>query len=180
MKNKEFIKLEEKAIELFGNKATVIMTTARTGDKGYTVKLGVTGLPFEISASAKTYEFALEIAMHAFEDNLAKSLRDNLFKTQDDECYEKVILSEEQLSRLYSREEYISESYLKEITEKTNVWVCKIRENKYECVIESPYLSLHARGYGMTGEAAILSAIMRAQDVFEPEPIRVDENNIHL
>ena len=180
MEKINFKKLEERATQLFGDKAVVTMAQAKMGNKGYAVKIGIQGMPFEVSAVAKTLEFAIEIATYVLEERINKSLQDDLFKTQDNNCYERLILSEDELARLFKYEDFLSSTYFDEIKAKTVAWVCKVNGRGYECVIESPYKSLHARGYGTTKTTAMLSAILKAQDVFEPELIRADENSVHI
>lgn len=173
MKNINFKKVEEKAISLFGEKAVISYAQIRVGSKGYVVKLNIQGLPFEITASAENLESAEEQATGEFIKRMSNARENDLFKTQPDDRYERVKLSDEELDKLYRFEDYLSDDYLKEIKEKTNAWVCQLKENKFECVLESSYKNLHSRGIGTTKQTAIMAAMWKAHDIFDPELIRV-------
>lgn len=169
-------KVEEKAIKLFGEKVVVSFAQIRVANKGYVVKINVQGLPFVISASAENLESAMDQAIYEFGIRVNKICSTDLFKTRPDESYEKVQLSDEQLEKLYRFEEYLSDDYLKELKEKTTTWVCQLKDERYECVIESPYKNLHSRGMGTSKQTAIMSALWKAHDVFEPQLIKVGQD----
>lgn len=171
-----FKTVEEKATYLFGDKAVVSFAQARVGNKGYIIKINVQGLPFELSASAENIETAMEEATEGFLEWLFKARAKDLFKTYPEDEYEKVQLSDEELDKLYRFEDFLSDEYLKKIKEETTVWVCQLRDQGYECVIESPYKNLHSRGVGSSKQTAIMSAIWKARDIFSPRLIKVGED----
>lgn len=168
--------IEEKAISVFGEKVAISYAQIRVVDKGYIVRFNIQGLPFEISASAENLESAEEQATNELVRRMCNTCANDLFKTQPDEYYERIELSGEELDKLYRFEEHLSEKYFSEIKEKTTVWICQLRDKRYECVLESPYKNLHARGVGYSQRAAIMSAIWKAHDIFEPELIRVGQD----
>ena len=172
----DFKKIEEKAVSLFGEEIVVSLAKIRVANKGYMVRVSVQGLPFEVTATAKNLEFALEQATYEYGKRMHKVCANDLFKTQPNERYEKVQLSKEELDKLYRFEEYLSGEYLKEIKEKTIAWVTQLKEKMYECVVESPYKNLHSRGVGSSKQTAIMSALWKAHEIFEPELIRVGQD----
>lgn len=178
METTSFKIVEEKAISLFGEKAVVSFAQIRVANKGYVVRFNIQGIPIEVSASAKKEELALKEAIRELDERMSQACANDLFKTQPDEQYKRVKLSVEQLDKLYRFEEYLSKDYLKEIKEKTIAWVCQLEDNKYECVVESPYKNLHSRGVGITKQTAIMSALWKAHDVFDPELIKVGQDII--
>ena len=176
METIDFKKIEEKAILLFGEKVVISFAQIRVANKGYVIRFNIQGLPFEISSSAKNIELAMEQATNELNKRMRQACMNDLFKTQQNDRYEKVSLSKEELDKLYRFEEYLSNNYLKEIKENTIAWVCQLRDNQYECVVESPYKNLHSRGVGATKQTAIMSALWKAHEIFEPELIRVGQD----
>lgn len=172
----DFKKVEEKVVSLFGENAVISFAQIRVANKGYVVRFSVQGLPFEVTATAENIEFAMEQATYELGKRMHKACANDLFKTRPDNNYEAVKLSEEDLDKLYRFEEYLSDDYLKEIKEKTTACVCQLKDSKYECVVESPYKNLHSRGVGSSKQTAIMSALWKAHEIFEPELIRVGQD----
>ncbi len=168
--------IEKKAISLFGEKVVISFAQVRVANKGYVIKVNIQGLPFEVSASSENADTAMEQAINELEERMHKACANDLFKTQPDECYEEVKLSDKELEKLYRFEEHLSNEYLKQIKENTTAWVCQLKNKTFECVIESSYKNLHSRGNGSSKQTAIMSAIWKAHDVLEPELIRVGQD----
>lgn len=172
--NKEKIqKLEQRANEIFGSRSVVSIAETKVANKGYNVRISMQGVPFEISAMGSTPEEAQENAYTEFEKNLNAALKQTLFPTQSVEKYREVELTNEQFHRLFKNEELMSEEYLDQLVKETKAMICQLDNGNYECVIESPYMCLHARGVARLIESAIYIATMNAHDVFTPELIRV-------
>ena len=173
MEKTRFTELEEKANELFGEKSLLSVAEVKAADKGYVVRIKMQGVPFEITAMKDTLEEAEELAYFEFKNNLNDSLEKSLFATQSADKYEEVKLTNQQLDRLYKYEESLDDEYLDELKIKTVAKLAKLDDGRYECVLESPYKCLHARGTASTKNLAILSAIMTAHDIFETYLIHV-------
>lgn len=173
MNYKTFNQLEQKAIQLFGKKSSVMVAKVRASDKGYVVRIKMQGMPFEISAMQDTLEKAEEIAFGEFEKRMNEALENTLFPTQPNEKYKEIKLTEEQLEKLFRYEEILSSDYRKEIESQTIAKVCQLDSGVYECIIQSPYMCLNARGRSKTEKYAIIAAMMVAHDVFDAVPIYV-------
>lgn len=175
MEKEKLTKLEKRANELFGDKSVVTVAEVKFANKGYIVRIKMQGMPFEISSMQSTLEQAEELAYSEFEKQMEDVLQKYLFGTQPNEKYEQVKLDDEQFNRLFKYEELLSEEYLNELKEQTITKICQLEDGKYECVIESPYMCLHARGRSGSKKLSILSATMVAYDVFRASPIYVGE-----
>ncbi len=173
MTNEKFNKLEKRAKEFFGEKAVLSVADVKFANKGYITRIKLQGMPFEISAMQNTLEEAEELALTEFEKCFDEAIEKDLFPTQPIENYEVLELTDEQFKRLFKYEELLSEEYEKELKQKTKANICRLDDGRYECVLESPYLCLHARGTSGTITLAILSATMRAHDVFRAPLINV-------
>ena len=166
-------KLEERANELFGENSLVSVAEIKLGNSGYMVRIKMQGMPFEISAIQDTLEEAEEMACSEFEKREAEALGQKLFGTQLVGKYKKIKLTDEQFNRLFKYEDLLDEEYTNELKEKTFARICNLDDGRCECVIESPYMCLHARGSSGVEKLAILSATMTAHDVFRTPLIRV-------
>ena len=173
MKNEILTKLENKAKELFGEKSTVSVAEIKVANKGYIARIKMQGMPFEISAMHETLEEAQKLAVEEFDKQASDAVKDSLFATQSIEKYESVKLTDDQFIRLFKHEELMGKEYIEELKEKTFAKICKLNDGRYECVIESPYMCLHARGLAGAKELAIWSATMVAHDIFNPSLVYV-------
>lgn len=173
MEKEKFVKLEKKANELFGEKAVVSAAEVKVANKGYIVRVKMQGMPFEISAMHDTLEKAEELALAGFNTNMEDALKNSLFPTQAIEKYKEVKLDEDQFTRLFKNEDLLSKEYTNELKEKTIAKICQLDDGRYECVLESPYMCLHARGTGGTEKLSILTASMNAHDIFRTPLVQV-------
>ena len=173
MEKEKITKLEQRANELFGKKSLVSIAEIKFADIGYMVRIKMQGLPFEISAIKDTLEDAEELAIAEFENMTNYALKNDLFPTQPIEKYESLKLTDEQFNRLFRFEELLDDEYICELKKETIAKVCQLPDGRYECVLESPYMCLHARGRSGTIPLAILSATMRAYEVFRASLISV-------
>ena len=176
MQNVKIKELENKANELFGERSTISIAEAKFANKGYIVRIKMQGMPFEISAMQGTLEDAERVALEEFEKHATDEIKNSLFPTQPIEQYKSVKLTDSQFERLFKHEEFIGKEYIEELKEKTIAKLCQLDDGKYECVIESPYMCLHARGTSGSQDLSILSATMRAYDVFRASTIYVGNN----
>ena len=175
MDNKKFKKLEEKAVEIFGERATMTFSQIRVAYKGYLVRIKVQGMPFEISSFKPTLEEAEELAISKFYEEMDKALKDNLFQTKPQEQYEVRNLTDNEFEKLFKFEECMGEEYLEELKSKTIIKICELEDGRYECVIESPYMNLHARATSKNKTMVPTLAIWTAHDIFKPILTRVGD-----
>ena len=173
MNNENKNKLEQKLVEIFGEKVSIAVTNARVGNKGYMTRIEAQGIPFTVDAYKETNEKSEKLAFEEFNKQLEKVLRESVVPTKPANCYEKIELTDDELEKLYKFEELISDDYLKEIKEKTSAKICKLDDGRYECVITSPYMNLHAKSTGGTKTLAVATTIWVAHDVFHATPIKV-------
>ena len=179
MENQKIKNLENRAVELFGEKALVAVTEIRAADKGYVVRIKMQGMPFEISSIQSSLEDAEETALAEFEKQMETALKNDLFATHDEDTYEQRKLRDEEFNKLFKHEEYLSKEYVEELKEETIVKTLKLENSKVECVIESPYLCLHARSQANSEKLAVASAIWVAYDVFNPKMIRIGNHALN-
>ena len=175
MKKEKLTELEKKANELFGEKSVVSVAEVKFANKGYIVRIKMQGMPFEISALQDTLEEAESLAYSEFEKHMTDALNNSLFPTQPIENYKVVKLNEEQFNRLFKHEDLLGEDYINELKEKTVAKICKLDDGKYECVLESPYMCLNARGRAATEKFSIFFASTIAHDIFIAPLIHVGE-----
>lgn len=178
METNKLKELEKSAISVFGEKAVISIAQIRVANKGYAVKINIQGLPFEVSVIAKSVEQAMDQATHEIKERMRDAIKNDLFKTQPDNRYEKIQLSNSELDKLYHSEELLGDEYRKELKEKTIAWMCQLSDKKYECVIESSYMNLHSRGVGPSKLNAVMMAIWKAHDVFVPELIQIGRDTL--
>ena len=173
MQKEKLTKIEKRANELFGEKSIISVAEIKVANKGYIVRIKMQGMPFEISAMQDTLEEAEELAYSEFEKHVADALENNLFPTQPIENYKEIKLTDEQFTKLFKYEELLSEEYCRELKEKTVAKMCQLPNGKYECVIESPYMCLHARATSASEKFSIFFAITTAHDIFRSSLIYV-------
>ena len=176
METNKLKELEKSAISVFGEKAVISVAQIRVANKGYAVKINIQGLPVEVSVIAKTVEQATEQAVCEINKRMRDACEKELFKTQPDDRYEIVKLTDYQLDTLFHSEELLGDEYRKELKEKTTAWMCQLNDKKYECVIECPYMNLHSRGVGPSKLNATMMAIWKAHEVFLPELIQIGKD----
>lgn len=168
-------KLEKILIDIFGEKATFAVTTARVSSKGYMTRIGAQGVPFEVSAYDKDAEKTKKLAFDEFEKQIQIALKEKMRQTQPTEKYVDVELTFEDIYRLYMHEEWAEYEDYKELKEKTTAKICRLDDGTYECVISSPYMNLNAKDTGQTKEDAIKSTIYTAFNFFHPSRIAVGD-----
>ena len=173
MDNENKNKLEQRLVEILGEKVSIAVTDARVGDKGYMTRIEAQGIPFTVDAYKETCEESEKLAFEEFNKQLNQALKESIVPTKPADCYEKIELTNEELEKLYKFEELISDDYLKEIKEKTTAKICKLDDGRYECVISSPYMNLHAKSTGGTKTLAVATTIWVAHDIFHATPIKV-------
>lgn len=173
MEKENLNNLEKRANELFGEKSLVSVAEIKCANKGYIVRIKMQGMPVEISAMEDTLNEAEDLACKEINKKIDEALENELFPTQPIEKYSEHELSDDQFERLYKFEELLSNEYKNNLKENTKALVCKLDDGRYECVIESPYMCLHARSTANSINNAILSATMVAHDVFMPSLIHV-------
>ena len=174
MKNPKITELENRLIEVFGENASLALTTARLGSKGYFVRIESYGMPFTVDAYDKNPEEAEELAIEEFNKQMVEALDEKLFPTQPLEKYEIIQLSEEELNKVYKYSDiiHIKETF-EEVKKETIAKICKRSDGKYECVISGTYMHLNARGTARTKELAITAAIWTAHEILNPSVIKV-------
>ena len=174
-----FNKLEKKLIDIFGEKATFAVATARVSGKGYMTRIGARGMPIEVSAYDKDAEKTIKLALDEFERQMQMALKDKMGPSQPADKYVGVELTFEDIYHLYMHEELVEYEDFKTLKEKTNAKICQLDDGRYECVISSPYMNLSVKDTGLTKEDAIRSAIYSAFSVFHPSPITVGDISIN-
>ena len=175
MKNDKTKKLEKRLVEVFGEKASLAITNARLGAKGYYTRVESYGLPIRVDAYKDTQEAAEELALVEFEKEMELAIKEKLFQTQPLDRYETYNLSVEELGKIYKYSDIIDDKEMLEIKSQTTAQICKLDDGRYECVITSPYMQIHARGTGTTKELAVFSATMVSHDIINPSPIKVGD-----
>ncbi len=171
-------KLEKKLADIFGEKTTFAVTTARVSNKGYMTRIGARGMPFEVSAYDKDAEKTRKLAFDEFERQSQIALKDNMRPSQPADKYVGVELTFEDIYRLYMHEEWAEYEDFKVLKEKTNAKICRLDDGHYECIINSPYMNLCVKDTGLTKEDAIRSAIYTAFSFFHPSRIEVGDISI--
>ena len=171
-------KLEKKLIDIFGEKATLAITSARVSSRGYMTRIGAQGMPFEVSAYDKDIEKTQKMAVQEFEKQMQEALEEKMLPSQPADRYVGVELSFEYIYRLYMHEEWVEYEDYKVLKEKTTAKICQLDDGKYECVIKGPYMNLNAKDTGKTKDDAIRSTIHTAFSVFHPMSITVGDRTI--
>lgn len=178
MNNTELINdLAEKIEAIIGEKIVLTVATAKLADKGYIVRIKMQGMPFEISAMSETLEQAEKTAEMEFMEDFDIARKEKLYQTQPKDKYKYIKLSDEQLDKLFENEVFLGKGFLKRIKEETSAMICQLEDGRYECVIESPYMYLRARGRSNTEESAVLAAISVAKSILKPTMIEVGKTN---
>ena len=178
MNTTNIYKLEKKLIDIFGEKATLAITTARVSSRGYMTRIGAQGMPFEVSAYDKDIEKTQRLAVQEFEKQMHKVLGEKMLPSQPADRYFDIELSFEDIYRLYRYEEWVEYEDYKVLKEKTTAKICQLDDGKYECVIKSPYMNLNAKDTGRTKDDAIRSTIHIAFSVFHPMSITIGDRTI--
>lgn len=173
MYNEKTNELEQKLKKVFGEKATLAITNAKLGNRGYMVRIESQGIPYTVDSFKENNEEAEQLAIEEFERRMNESLEENVFPTQPIDCYRNKNLSTEEMNKLYKYIEFPISSTLKDIEEKTTALVCCLNNNKYECVITGPYMNLNARGVGATERIAVMNAINTAHNILNPFLVKV-------
>ena len=174
MNNTELIKdLAERIETIIGEKAVLTVATAKVADKGYIVRIKMQGMPFEVSAMQKTLEEAEKTAKMEFFEHFDQAFKEKLYQTQPKDKYKNIKLTNDQFNKLFEDEVLLSKDFLKRIKEETCAMMCQLEDGTYECVIESPYMYLRARGRSDTEESAISAAISVAKNILKPTMIEV-------
>ena len=171
-------KLEKKLIDIFGERATLAITTARVSSRGYMTRIGAQGMPFEVSAYDKDIEKTQKMAIQEFEKQMQEALGEKMLPSQPVNRYVGIELSFEDIYRLYMHEEWVEHKDYKALKEKTTAKICQLDNGKYECVISSPYMNLNAKDTGRTKDDAIRSTIQTAFSVFHPMCITIGDRTI--
>lgn len=172
-------KLEKELIGIFGEKATLAITTAKVGDKGYMTRIGVQGMPFEVSAYGKDIGKTQKMVLEEFEKQMQTALTYKIKPTQLANRYVGVELTFEDIYCLYRHEEWAEYEDFKMLQKKTKAKMCQLDNGKFECIINSPYMNLCAKGTGLTKEESIASAINNSFDIFHPSPIAIGDETIY-
>ena len=173
MFNERTNRLEKRLIKVFGKNASLAVTNARVGNKGYLTRIESYGMPFKVDSYAKTIEESENRAFQKFEEEMEKSLKEKLFKTQKDNNYESYQLTKEEMEKLYKYIDPMEAELLTAIKKDTSAAMCKLENGLYECVINCSYMNLHARSTGATKRLAVAAAIWSAHDVLNPFPLKV-------
>lgn len=167
--------LEKQMVNIFGEDASLVITKARLGKKGYLTRIESYGLPFRIEAREKTSELSEDLAIKEFEKHTKKALAEKILPTQPDESYETIVLTSDDLNRLYKHMNTFTPELLDGIKKDTVAKISHLDDFKYECVIDCPYMNIHARGEGANKKLAVASAIWAAYDILNPYSIRVGD-----
>ena len=173
MYNEKTNKLEKELVEKFGVNASLAITNARIGNKGYLVRIESYGLPFTIDSFDKTTELAEKAAVKEFKKRMESALKECVFQTQPNDRYEAIELSNEEIEKLYKHLDGVDSIKLNQLKEITTARICKLENGLYECLIDCPYMNLHARSRGGTKKLAVMGTIWTAHDILTPFPIRV-------
>ena len=176
MLNEKAKQLEKRLVEVFGNKASLAITNARLGYKGYYTRIEAYGMPFRVDAYKPTVDESEELALDEFNKQMDIALKESLFPTQPEDRYEPIELTEEELDKLYKYTDLGDvEEALNEIKEETSAKMCQLSDGRYECVITGPYMQLNARSTGGTKKLAIATTIWSAHEIFSPTPIKIGD-----
>ena len=175
MYNEKTNELEKRLVEVFGSNASLAITTARLGKKGYLVRMESHGMPFIIDARGSEVEAAEQLAIEEFEKQMENALKNDLFPTQKKENYKNIELTTEELEKLYKYLKIPDEEYLAEIKKTTSAEICLLDDGRYECVISSPYMNLSARSTGRSKKLAVATTIWTAHSILNPEFIKVGD-----
>lgn len=162
--------LEKTISQVFGKRTSLAITNARIGTHGYFTRIESYGLPFKVDGYEDTLDESENIALERFEKEFEEFRKeDKLFPSQPLECYENLVLTDEQLNRLYQFTDLDFDPELLEETKNgTTAMICRLPNKMYECVINTNYMNVHARGTGPLERFAIRNAISVACEIIYP------------
>ena len=167
--------LEKQLVEMFGENATLAITNARIGTKGYYTRIESCGIPFRIEAINESQDIAYEMAINEFVKQTEIAIREKLFATQPDCAYEEHHLTNEDLDKIYKCQTDYNLEIINDFKKQTFAKVAHLPDGRFECVIDCSRLHLRVRGTGGTKKLAIASAIWNSHDVLNPTPIKVGD-----
>ena len=165
--------LENWITEAFKEKLTIAITDASLNENCYMTRIGVCGLPFEISAFEKTIDSSEQLALREFKKQLEDTVINMFSPSEQKELYKNYVLNNAELSKLYQYELGFKNNYIDEMKQKTQAETCRLSNGKYECMLSSPHMHLHVKGIANSRKAAVNIAILRAHTVFHPLPVYV-------